>query len=143
MFALGNGFFQNPLTVANLAKISKYDDFEILIRQPPTFPGSLPPSIIGRLGLNRRVRYGNGCVPQAYRHRKCFVLLNFQNRILKTLTFIYHPKSFCTFSCEVGSFFFKRYVFRHALLRKVFPLYSFVICTIKKNSLRTFLRKVL
>ena len=72
-FALGNGFFQNPLTVANLAKISKYDDFEILIRQPPTVPGSLPPSIIGRLGLNRRVRYGNGCVPQAHRHRKCLI----------------------------------------------------------------------
>ena len=56
-----------------------------LIRQPPTFPGSLPPSIIGRLGLNRRVRYGNGCVPQAYRHRKCYTsfCLYSQNRIIK------------------------------------------------------------
>ena len=40
------------------------------IRQPPIFPGSLPPSIFGRLCLNLRVRYGNGCVPQSHHHRK-------------------------------------------------------------------------
>ena len=33
------------------------------IRQPSTLPGSSPPSTIDRLGLNRRVRNGNGCVP--------------------------------------------------------------------------------
>ena len=30
------------------------------IRQRPTFPGSLPPSIIGAIELNFRVRDGNG-----------------------------------------------------------------------------------
>ena len=34
-----------------------------LIRQPLIFPGSHPPSIFSRLGLNRRVRDGNGCFP--------------------------------------------------------------------------------
>ena len=33
------------------------------IRQPPAFPCRLQHSIIGRLGLNLRVRDGNGCVP--------------------------------------------------------------------------------
>ena len=32
-------------------------------RRPSTLPGSCPPSTIDRLGLNRRVRNGNGCVP--------------------------------------------------------------------------------
>ena len=31
--------------------------------QPPTLPCRLQQSTIGRLGLNRRVRDGNGCVP--------------------------------------------------------------------------------
>ena len=34
-----------------------------LIWQPPAFPCRLQHSIIGRLGLNHRVRYGNGCLP--------------------------------------------------------------------------------
>ena len=34
-----------------------------LIRQPPAFPYRLQYSIIGRLGLNHRVRDENGCVP--------------------------------------------------------------------------------
>ena len=42
-----------------------------LIRQPPAFPYRLQYSIIGRLGLNHRVRDENGCVPQAHRHQKC------------------------------------------------------------------------
>ena len=33
------------------------------IWQPPTFPCRLQHSIIGRLGLNHRVRDENGCVP--------------------------------------------------------------------------------
>ena len=40
------------------------------IRQPPAFPCRLQHSIIGRFGLNRRVRDGYGCVPEAHRHRK-------------------------------------------------------------------------
>ena len=35
----------------------------ILIWQPPAFPHRLQCSIIGRSGLNHRVRDGNGCVP--------------------------------------------------------------------------------
>ena len=35
----------------------------ILIRQPPALPHRLQYSTIGRLGLNHRVRDGNGCVP--------------------------------------------------------------------------------
>ena len=35
----------------------------ILIRQPPALPHRLQCSTIGRLGLNHRVRDGNGCVP--------------------------------------------------------------------------------
>ena len=41
-----------------------------LIRQPPALPHRLQCSTIGRLGLNHRVRDGNGCVPQAHRHQK-------------------------------------------------------------------------
>ena len=40
------------------------------IRHPPALPCRLQHSTIGRLGLNRRVRDGNGCVPQPHRHRK-------------------------------------------------------------------------
>ena len=39
-------------------------------RNPPALPHRHQCSTIGRLGLNRRVRDGNGCDPQAYRHRK-------------------------------------------------------------------------
>ena len=40
------------------------------IRQPLIFPGRHQPSIVSRLCLNRRVRDGNGCVPQTHYHRK-------------------------------------------------------------------------
>ena len=33
-------------------------------------PHRLQCSTIGRLRLNHRVRYGNGCLPQAHRHQK-------------------------------------------------------------------------
>ena len=57
------------------------------IRQPPTFPYRLQHSIIGRLGLNHRVRDGNGCDPQAYRHRK--KLNTESNRMLEVLPLNY------------------------------------------------------
>ena len=44
--------------------------FFSLIRRPPALPHRLQCSTIGRLHLNRRVRDGNGCFPQAHRHRK-------------------------------------------------------------------------
>ena len=44
--------------------------FFLLIWRPPALPHRLQCSTIGRLGLNRRVRDGNGCVPQTHRHQK-------------------------------------------------------------------------
>ena len=41
--------------------------------QPPAFPYCLRYSIIGRPGLNHRVREGNGCLPRAHRHQTCFI----------------------------------------------------------------------
>ena len=49
--------------------------------RPPTLPHRLQCSTLGRHGLNRRVRDGNGCAPVAYRHRKC--LSYFNNSIVK------------------------------------------------------------
>ncbi len=40
-----------------------------MIRQPPAFPHRLQCSIIGRPGLNLRVRDGYGCYPGTHRHR--------------------------------------------------------------------------
>ena len=37
---------------------------------PPAFPYRLQYSIIGRLGLNHRVRDVDGCFPQAHQHQK-------------------------------------------------------------------------
>ena len=48
--------------------------FFSLIRRPPALPHRLQCSTIGRLRLNRRVRDGNGCFPQAHRHRKLYLL---------------------------------------------------------------------
>ena len=45
-----------------------------LIWHPPALPHRLQCSTIGRLCLNRRVRDGNGCFPQAHRHQKSRVL---------------------------------------------------------------------
>ena len=46
----------------------------LMFRQPPALPCRLQHSTIGRLGLNHRVRDGNGCDPQAHRHRKYSVV---------------------------------------------------------------------
>ena len=43
-----------------------------LVWRPPALPHRLQCSTIGRLRLNRRVRDGNGCFPQAHRHQKLF-----------------------------------------------------------------------
>ena len=45
----------------------------VRLRQPPTLPRRLQRSTIGRPGLNRRVRYGNGCVPRPHCHRRSVV----------------------------------------------------------------------
>ena len=76
--------------------------FFSLIRRPPALPHRLQCSTIGRLRLNRRVRDGNGCFPQAHRHRKysrysskctwmgkgCWKLAS-----LKTFSFMYKRRS--------------------------------------------------
>ena len=54
------------------------------IRQPPIFPGRLQPSIVGRVSLNHRVRDGNGCYPDAHRHRN--ILLTFSRSAAPVLT---------------------------------------------------------
>ena len=48
--------------------------FLFLIWRPPALPHRLQCSTIGRLRLNRRVRDGNGCFPQAHRHQKFRVI---------------------------------------------------------------------
>ena len=62
--------------------------FLFLIWRPPALPHRLQCSTIGRLGLNRRVRDGNGCVPQPHRHRK------YQNLLKSESFLIGSPKSF-------------------------------------------------
>ena len=47
-----------------------------LIWQPPAFPYRLQYSIIGRLGLNHRVRDVYGCFPQAHRHQNSLHFVN-------------------------------------------------------------------
>ena len=46
-----------------------------IIWRPPALPHRLQCSTIGRLRLNRRVRDGNGCFPQAHRHQKYVIKL--------------------------------------------------------------------
>ena len=48
----------------------------LLIWQPPAFPYRLQYSIIGRLGLNHRVRDVYGCFPQAHRHQNSLHFVN-------------------------------------------------------------------
>ena len=57
-------FFSSYIT----GKTSFFNLF--LIWRPPALPHRLQCSTIGRLRLNRRVRDGNGCFPQAHRHQK-------------------------------------------------------------------------
>ena len=54
----------------------EYSKFFFLIWQPPAFPYRLQYSIIGRLGLNHRVRDVYGCFPQAHRHQNSLHFVN-------------------------------------------------------------------
>ena len=42
---------------------------EVVVVCGPSGSGRLQPSIVGRVSLNHRVRDGNGCDPDAHRHR--------------------------------------------------------------------------
>ena len=53
--------------------------------QPPTLPCRLQQSTIGRLGLNRRVRDGNGCIPQPHRHQNSLEPLSEIQQYIKPL----------------------------------------------------------
>ena len=49
---------------------TSFDVITFLMLQPPILPCRLQQSTFGRIGLNRRVRYGNGCFSVTYRHSK-------------------------------------------------------------------------
>ena len=57
-----------------------------LIWRPPALPHRLQCSTIGRLRLNRRVRDGNGCFPQAHRHQKSYLVI-LDNSTVKHIQF--------------------------------------------------------
>ena len=63
--------------------------FLFLIWRPPALPHRLQCSTIGRLGLNRRVRDGNGCFPQPHRHQKSFDSFFLDNSTVKHISFLY------------------------------------------------------
>ena len=57
--------------------------------RPPALPHRLQCSTIGRLGLNHRVRDGNGCDPQAHRHQLFSVVLD--NSTVKHILYLFFP----------------------------------------------------
>ena len=64
-----------PLSVSiwnyiNTGSVSALCSYFFWIWRPPALPHRYQCSTIGRLGLNHRVRDGNGCYPQAHRHQK-------------------------------------------------------------------------
>ena len=78
----------NPLRgnfgrLCNLPCIYIKLDIFYLIRQPPILPYRYQYSIVGRSGLNRRVRDGNGCVPWTHRHRKKLYLVTLGSSTVK------------------------------------------------------------
>ena len=64
-----------PLSHAHACALPLSYKLIFRIAQPPALPVRLQTSTIGRAGLNRRVRYGNGCVPGTHRHAKLFFCL--------------------------------------------------------------------
>ena len=66
LFLINQMVSSDPLSVSIWRSNASF----FLIWRPPALPHRLQCSTIGRLGLNRRVRDGNGCVPQTHRHQK-------------------------------------------------------------------------
>ena len=62
-----------PLSHAHACALPLSYKLIFRIAQPPALPVRLQTSTIGRAGLNRRVRYGNGCVPGTHRHAKYLI----------------------------------------------------------------------
>ena len=59
----------DPLLARQVLSQLSYIPFSRIWR-PPALPRRLQRSTIGRPGLNRRVRDGNGCFPRPYRRQK-------------------------------------------------------------------------
>ena len=77
MLVVGLSGLEPPTSRLSGVRSNQLSYEPIGLRRPSTLPGSCPPSTIDRLGLNRRVRNGNGCVPRAHHHRRCFVCFLF------------------------------------------------------------------
>ena len=60
---MGSSGLEPPTSRLSGVRSNRLSYEPIGLRRPSTLPGSCPPSTIDRLGLNRRVRNGNGCVP--------------------------------------------------------------------------------
>ena len=60
---MGSSGLEPPTSRLSGVRSNQLSYEPIGLRRPSTLPGSCPPSTIDRLGLNRRVRNGNGCVP--------------------------------------------------------------------------------
>ena len=81
---VGLGGLEPPTSRLSGVRSNQLSYKPFLIRQPPAFPCRLQHSIIGRFSLNRRVRDGYGCFPEAHRHRKSFVInFSFDNSTVK------------------------------------------------------------
>ena len=76
-----------------------------IIWHPPALPCRLQHSTIGRLRLNRRVRDGNGCFPQAHRHRKHYLLGEVFSSLVNKLVLRSRTTSFCLDNSTVKHIF--------------------------------------
>ena len=100
-----------------------------MIWHPPALPHRLQCSTIGRLRLNRRVRDGNGCFPQAHRHRKHYLLGEVFSSLVNKLVLRSRTTSFCLDNSTVkhiSTFYFflrKEVIQPHLPIR--LPCYDF------------------
>ena len=68
-------FYLNSATLLFSCPLSGLVKF-FMVWRPPALPRRLQRSTIGRPGLNRRVRDGNGCFPRTHRRQQCSVSLD-------------------------------------------------------------------
>ena len=97
-----------------------------LIWRPPALPHRLQCSTIGRLGLNRRVRDGNGCVPQPHRHQKCCYSVFLDNSTVKHILLYFFRFSWidsAVFTAYCIQFLRKEVIQPHLPIR--LPCYDF------------------
>ena len=96
-----------------------------LIWRPPALPHRLQCSTIGRLGLNRRVRDGNGCVPQPHRHQNSSEPLSEIQQYIKPLLLLPVLVGLIQLLCSLllSSFLRKEVIQPHLPIR--LPCYDF------------------